>query len=50
MDMSAPPIIVEPPLSPRARALIIGLRRVALLLADVLGEAADLPKRETGVR
>lgn len=40
------PRIVEPPLSPRVRLLVIGLRRVLLLAADVLGEFAELPKRE----
>lgn len=33
------------PLDPRTRLALIGLRRVALLLADVLGEWAGLPKR-----
>lgn len=43
-----PPVILvpEPPLSPRLRLLVIGLRRVCLLLADVLGDFAGVPKRE----
>ena len=38
-------IVAEPPLSPRIRLLVIGLRRVCLLAADVLGEYAGLAKR-----
>ena len=45
---SSPPSLIaaDRPLTPSQRALIIGLRRVCLLLADVLGEFAGLPKRE----
>lgn len=39
------PQIAEPPLSPRARALVVGIRAALLLLVDVLGEYAGLPKR-----
>lgn len=42
---AGPPNIVEPPLSPRTRALVVGVRAALLALADVLGEYAGLPKR-----
>ena len=35
----------EPPLSPRMRAFVIGVRAALLLLCDALGELAGLPKR-----
>ena len=40
-----PPAPPEPPLSPRTRALVVGLRAVLLTAADVLGDYAGLPKR-----
>lgn len=47
---AVPAPVIEPPLSPRTRALVVGLRRVLLLAADVLGEYAGLPPREAGVK
>lgn len=44
------PQFVEPPLSPRVKALAVGVRACFLMAADVLGEFAGLPKREAGVR
>jgi len=38
------PQIAEPPLSPRTRALVIGLRRALLLLCEVLGDYAGLER------
>ena len=40
------PVLVEPPLSPRARALAIVLARALQLVVDGLREYAGLPKRE----
>ena len=34
-----------PPLDARTRALVVGLRAVLLMAADVLGDYAGLPKR-----
>ena len=41
---AGPPQFVEPPLSPRTRALVVGLRRALLLVCDVLGEYAGIEK------
>ena len=41
---SGTPQIAEPPLSPRLRALVIGLRRALLLLCEVLGDYAGLER------
>jgi hypothetical protein len=40
-----PPQLVEPPLSPRTRALVVGLRRALLLVCDVLAEYAGIEKK-----
>jgi hypothetical protein len=44
-----PPQLTEPPLSPRTRALVVGLRRALLLLCDVLGDYAGI-ERERATR
>ena len=41
--VAAPPL--EPPLSPRVRALVVGVRAALLLLCDALGAYAGLEKR-----
>jgi hypothetical protein len=41
-----PPQLVEPPLSPRTRALVVGLRRALLLVCDVLADYAGIETRQ----
>jgi hypothetical protein len=43
---TGPPQFIEPPLSPRARALVVGIRAALLMLVDALGEYAGLPRRD----
>lgn len=58
MEVTTLPVIIAPkvpppalpPLDPRTRALVVGLRAVLLMAADVLGEYAGLDKRQTSGR
>lgn len=42
---AAPPVVIEPPLSPRLRALLIALRRALLIMADGLAAYCELPEK-----